>query len=129
MGHSSVLLDLDGVRLLADPLLRDRVGILRRTEPVPASAALGPAGVEAVLLSHLHDDHCDLRSIRRLGASVVIAPPGAGRWLRAGGISGVAELHPGHPWLSARSWCTPSGPSTAVAAGRGVRRRGLWVMW
>ena len=95
MGHSSVLLDLDGVRLLADPLLRDRVGILRRTEPVPASAALGPAGVEAVLLSHLHDDHCDLRSIRRIGASVVIAPPGAGRWLRARGISGVAELHPG----------------------------------
>jgi L-ascorbate metabolism protein UlaG (beta-lactamase superfamily) len=95
LGHSSVLLDLDGVRLLADPLLRDRVGILRRTEPVPASAALGPAGVEAVLLSHLHDDHCDLPSIRRLGASVVIAPPGAGRWLRARGIRGVAELHPG----------------------------------
>jgi len=40
LGHSSVLLDVDGVRLLADPLLRDRVRILRRTEPVPESAAL-----------------------------------------------------------------------------------------
>ena len=95
MGHSSVLLDIDGIRLLADPLLRDRVGILRRTEPVPAAATLGPAGVEAVLLSHLHDDHCDLRSIRRLDAPAVIAPPGAGRWLTARGIRGVAELHPG----------------------------------
>lgn len=95
MGHSSVLLDLDGVHLLADPLLRERVGILRRTEPVPASAAPGPAGVDAVLLSHLHDDHCDLRSIRRLDAPVVIAPPGAGRWLTDRGVRGVAELHPG----------------------------------
>lgn len=95
LGHSSVLLDIDGVRLLADPLLRERVGILRRTEPVPASAALGPVGLEAVLLSHLHDDHCDLRSIRRLDAPVVIAPPGAGGWLTARGIRGVAELEPG----------------------------------
>ena len=95
LGHSSVLLDVDGVRLLADPLLRDRVRILRRTEPVPESAALGPVGVEAVLLSHLHDDHCDLRSIRGLDAPVVVAPPGAGRWLTAQGVRGVAELHPG----------------------------------
>ena len=95
LGHSSVLLDVDGVRLLADPLLRDRVRILRRTEPVPESAAPGPVGVEAVLLSHLHDDHCDLRSIRGLDAPVVVAPPGAGRWLTAQGVRGVAELHPG----------------------------------
>jgi L-ascorbate metabolism protein UlaG (beta-lactamase superfamily) len=95
LGHSSVLLDVDGVRLLADPLLRERVGILRRTEPVPVSDALGPGGVEAVLLSHLHDDHCDLPSIRRLDAPVVVAPPGAGRWLAARGVRGVAELNPG----------------------------------
>jgi L-ascorbate metabolism protein UlaG (beta-lactamase superfamily) len=95
LGHSSVLIDVDGIRLLADPLLRDRVGFLRRTEPVPESAALGPLGVGAVLLSHLHDDHCDLRSLRRLDAPVVVAPPGAGRWLTARGVRGVVELHPG----------------------------------
>ena len=93
LGHSSVLLDVDGVRLFADPLLRERVSILRRTEPVPESAALD--GVEAVLLSHLHDDHCDLPSIRRLDAPVVVAPPGAGRWLTARGVRRVTELQPG----------------------------------
>ena len=95
LGHSSVLLEVDGVRLLADPLLRDRVGVLRRTEPVPESDALGPTGVEAVLLSHLHDDHCDLRSLRRLDAAVVVAAPGAGRWLTARGVRRVVELRPG----------------------------------
>jgi L-ascorbate metabolism protein UlaG (beta-lactamase superfamily) len=92
LGHSSVLLDLDGVRLLADPLLRDPVGILRRVGPVPEPA---PAGVAAVLLSHLHDDHCDLRSIRGLDAAVVVAPPGAGPWLTARGVRGVVELPAG----------------------------------
>ena len=95
LGHSSVLLDTDGVRLLADPLLRDRVGLLRRTVPVPESAAVGSVGVAAVLLSHLHDDHCDLRSLRRLDAPVVVVPPGAGRWLTARGVRGVRELRPG----------------------------------
>ena len=95
MGHSSVLLDLDGVRLLADPLLRNRVGLLRRTVPVPGSAAVGSVDVAAVLLSHLHDDHCDLRSLRRLDAPVVVVPPGAGRWLTARGVRGVSELRPG----------------------------------
>jgi L-ascorbate metabolism protein UlaG (beta-lactamase superfamily) len=92
LGHSSVLLDIDGVRLLADPLLRDRVGFLRRTVPASESAAVG---VGAVLLSHLHDDHCDLRSLRRLDAPVVVVPPGAGRWLTAQGVRGVSELPPG----------------------------------
>jgi len=95
LGHSSVLLDVDGVRLLADPLLRDRVGTLRRTEPLPPFAGFGSAGVAAVLLSHLHDDHCDLPSLRRLDAPVVVVPPGAGRWLTARGVRGVAELDPG----------------------------------
>ena len=94
-GHSSVLLDMDGVRLLADPLLRDRVGFLRRTVPASESAAVDSAGVAAALLSHLHDDHCDLRSLRRLDAPVVVVPPGAGRWLTAQGVRGVTELRPG----------------------------------
>jgi L-ascorbate metabolism protein UlaG (beta-lactamase superfamily) len=95
LGHSCVLLDVDGVRLLADPLLRDRVGFLRRTEPLAGSATLGRADVDAVLLSHLHDDHCDLPSLRRLGAPVVVVPPGTGRWLTARGVRDVAELAPG----------------------------------
>ena len=34
IGHSTVLVELDGVRLLTDPLLRERVVMLRRSEPL-----------------------------------------------------------------------------------------------
>ena len=35
VGHATVLVELDGVRLLTDPVLRRRVGPLRRHGPPP----------------------------------------------------------------------------------------------
>jgi L-ascorbate metabolism protein UlaG (beta-lactamase superfamily) len=79
LGHSSVLLELDGTRLLTDPLLRTRVAILRRHAP----AAALPERVDAVLLSHMHRDHADLPTLKRLPAGTpVIAPRGSKRILR-----------------------------------------------
>ena len=56
IGHSTVLISVDGVRLLTDPLLRMLVAHLRRRVPVHPDA-LNP--VDAVLLSHAHHDHLD----------------------------------------------------------------------
>ena len=47
-----------------------------------------------MLLSHLHADHADLGSLRRLHAPV-IAPSGAGDWLRGAGIEDVREVSAG----------------------------------
>src|SRR5690348_9785649 len=95
-GHSTVLVEVDGVRVLADPVLRNRVGPLRRAVPLPAAARPERhTGLDVVLISHLHHDHCDLASLRRLSADVVLAPPGAGGWLRRHGVTGVEELGPG----------------------------------
>ncbi|HMG99523.1 MAG TPA: MBL fold metallo-hydrolase, partial [Gaiellales bacterium] len=58
IGHGTALLDVDGVRLLTDPLLRDRVAHLRRHAPLPPLETL--RGIDAVLLTHLHRDHLDL---------------------------------------------------------------------
>jgi L-ascorbate metabolism protein UlaG (beta-lactamase superfamily) len=71
IGHSTVLLELDGVRLLTDPLLRSRVLHLRRVAP-PA----GDVGaVDAILISHGHWDHVDSKSLARFDRSTrVIAP-------------------------------------------------------
>jgi L-ascorbate metabolism protein UlaG (beta-lactamase superfamily) len=93
-GHSTVLVELEGVRVLADPLLRNRIGALRRIAPVPA-ALLAPLRLDAVLVSHLHHDHCDLPSLRALAAPAAVAPPGAGRWLSGRGVAGVRELAAG----------------------------------
>ena len=71
---------MDGARVLTDPLLRDRVAHLRRHVPSPDLSRLGPP--DAVLLSHLHLDHCDLPSLRRLCAGVrLLVPRGAGPFL------------------------------------------------
>ena len=61
VGHGTVLVDLDGVRVLTDPLLRDRVVHLRRHAPLPPPQML--KGLDAVLLTHLHRDHLDLPSL------------------------------------------------------------------
>ncbi len=92
LGHASVLIALNGVRLLTDPALRSRIGpLIRRAPPVPTD---GLEGIDAVLLSHLHADHVDLPSLRRLQAGTVFAPYRAGSWLRGKGVTGVRELRP-----------------------------------
>jgi L-ascorbate metabolism protein UlaG (beta-lactamase superfamily) len=108
-GHATALIELDGMRLLTDPLLEDRVGPLRRVA-APVDRELGER-VDAVLLSHLHADHADLRSLRRLGAATaVFAPRGAGAWLARHGVHNVEELSPGeHATLGAlRITATPA---------------------
>jgi L-ascorbate metabolism protein UlaG (beta-lactamase superfamily) len=90
LGHATVLLELDGVRLLTDPVLGRRVGPLIRVSGDPVDAAeLGR--IDGVLLSHLHADHADLGSLRRVGAPV-IGPSGTRDWVR--GVD-VRELSPG----------------------------------
>jgi len=88
LGHSTVQIELDGEALLTDPLLRDRVAHLRRYARPPAEPL-----ASAVLLSHAHQDHLDLPSLRLLGSQVpMFVPPGAGAWLRKRGFEAVSEL-------------------------------------
>lgn len=91
VGHATVLLEMGGVRLLTDPVLRDRAAHLRRLAPAPDPEWLRPP--DAVLLSHLHLDHCDLPSLRLLGNDVrLIVPRGAGAMLSRRGFVEVEEL-------------------------------------
>ena len=73
LGHSTVLLKIDGVTILTDPVLGSRVGIrigpmtlgLKRVvEPALRLAEL--PRIDVILLSHAHMDHFDIRSLRRL---------------------------------------------------------------
>ena len=82
LGHATVLLELDGARLITDPLLRSRVAHLRREAVAPGD--LGR--IDAILVSHAHHDHLDKASLSRLDpAAAVVAPPGAARALRRSG--------------------------------------------
>ena len=94
VGHATVLIELDGVRVLTDPVLRSRIGMLRREALVPPGRAAGPP--DLVLISHIHRDHADLPSLRRLGRSTrLVCPTGTGRFFARQGFTAVEELSPG----------------------------------
>jgi L-ascorbate metabolism protein UlaG (beta-lactamase superfamily) len=94
LGHATVMVEVDGVRLLTDPVLRDRVGPLVRIAPSIAPETLGQ--VDAVLLSHLHADHVDLPSLRRIARDTpVFAPEPAAAWLGRQGLRDVQDVRPG----------------------------------
>ncbi len=93
VGHATVVVDLDGVRLLTDPLLRNRVAHLRRSTPVSARTR---RGVDAVLISHAHYDHLDLPSLEKLGKKIpVVVPRGLGAMLRKRRFESVLEVEVG----------------------------------
>jgi L-ascorbate metabolism protein UlaG (beta-lactamase superfamily) len=94
LGHSTVLLEVDGVRVLTDPILRRRVGPLVRSAPPLDTTAWET--VDVVLLSHSHWDHLDVGSLRMLGTDMpMIVPQGMGRRLRAQGFREVIDVTPG----------------------------------
>ena len=73
VGHGTVLIEMGGVRLLVDPVLRRWLGPLLRRGPLPDRSAL--QGIDAVLISHLHMDHLDVASLRLLGGDPTILVP------------------------------------------------------
>lgn len=91
-GHSTVLLEIGGVRLLTDPLLRRRMAHLTRRAAPIAPASVGR--IDAVLISHVHFDHLDRPTLRALGSTIpIIAPRGAASLLR--GLGPVHEIDVG----------------------------------
>jgi L-ascorbate metabolism protein UlaG (beta-lactamase superfamily) len=92
LGHSTVLITVDGVRVLTDPVLRN-VGPLRRHGP---SAHPATVAADVVLISHAHRDHLDVPSLRGLaGSPRILVPSGLARVLRQAGLHQVTEVDAG----------------------------------
>jgi L-ascorbate metabolism protein UlaG (beta-lactamase superfamily) len=93
LGHSTVVVDVDGTRVVTDPVLRSRIWHLRRDDAVGVEA-LGR--LDAILVSHTHFDHLDLPSLERLDPRLpVLIPRGAGGLVRRRGFANVVEVEPG----------------------------------
>lgn len=93
VGHATTVVDVAGVRVLTDPLLRRRVAHLRRRTVAPDES---DARADLVLVSHAHMDHLHVPSLRRLAGDVpVVAPRGTRKLLGRAGLRDVAEVVPG----------------------------------
>jgi len=94
VGHGTVLIEMGGVRLLTDPLLRRYMGPLLRRGPLPDPALT--SRLDGILVSHLHIDHLDVRSMRLLDRSFPVVIPEHGvKLMRRLGFTDVRSLQPG----------------------------------
>ena len=94
LGHSTLLLEVDDLRILTDPLLRDGLGPVRRQTRAVLPELF--ADLDAVFISHGHHDHLDLPSLRAIpGRPTVIVPRGFGRLVARAVPGPVEEVGPG----------------------------------
>jgi L-ascorbate metabolism protein UlaG (beta-lactamase superfamily) len=136
LGHSTVLVEIDGLRVLTDPVWGERASPVsfagpKRFQPVPVPVAGLPA-LDAVVISHDHYDHLDRPTVVELAKREVpfYTSLGVGAHLEAWGVPGerIVELD---WWESVR---LPRAELTITAApsqhfsGRGPRLRNttLW---
>ncbi len=136
VGHSTFLVQLDGVNILTDPHWGERAspvdfaGPRRLAAPGIRFEDLPP--IDAVIISHDHYDHLDEETVRRLASDhrpTFFVPLGIGQWLAERGIDQVVELD---WWRTARfrglvMACTPAQHSS----GRGLHDQNLrlWASW
>ncbi len=136
LGHSTVLIEIDGLRVLTDPVWGPRASPSRfvgpkRFQPVPVALRAMPP-LDLVIVSHDHYDHLDHPSIRELARRDVpfVTSLGVGAHLEAWGVrpERIVELD---WWESHR---VPNTGLTVTAApsqhfsGRGLKDRNatLW---
>ena len=94
LGHATLLIEMDGVRLLTDPVLQNRVLHLNRLR-----GEIDPQNIEnidAVLISHAHWDHLDIGSLKLLDPDTLfIVPHGVDTILWKNKFHNIQVLSPG----------------------------------
>jgi len=134
VGHSTFLIQTEGVNILTDPIFNDRSspfsfgGVKRLAPPGLSFTDLPP--IHAVLISHNHYDHLDEHTIDRLGDKPkYFLPPGLARWFKKRKIDNLIELD----WWQSFSWAGLKFHSVPAQhfSGRTPfdRNRTLWSGW
>jgi len=136
LGHSTVLIEIDGLRVLTDPVWGPRASPSRlagpkRFQPVPVPLRALPA-VDVVLVSHDHYDHLDYPTIRELARRDVpfVTSLGVGSHLEAWGVSPqrITELDWWESHRLAHADLTVTAAPSQHFSGRGLKDRNatLW---
>lgn len=101
LGHSTVLLKIDGIMVLTDPVFSNRIGLNVGPVTIGLKRLVSPAlrcsetpRPDVVLLSHAHMDHFDLPSLRALESkrTTVVTAPKTSDLLRVANYAAVHEL-------------------------------------
>jgi N-acyl-phosphatidylethanolamine-hydrolysing phospholipase D len=136
IGHATVLLQVDHVNVLTDPIWDEHAGPLSWAGPrrlVPPGLAFDDLPrIDVVVISHDHYDHLSLATVKRLAAAhdpLFLVPLGLARWFSDNGLQHVVELD----WWQSREHagvrfvCLPAQHFSQRTPWDGNRR--LWSSW
>ena len=137
LGHAGALLEVDGRRVLVDPVWSEYaspvpfVGPRRLHPPVAPLSAVGDP--DLVLLSHDHYDHLDRPTVSRLArdsSAMFVGPIGVGAHLRAWGVPGHRVVERDWDGVVQLDGLTLTCLETRHFSGRGLRRNTTqWAAW
>ncbi|HEY3821546.1 MAG TPA: MBL fold metallo-hydrolase [Polyangiaceae bacterium] len=135
LGHSTVLLEIDGLRVLTDPVWGERASPVtfagpRRFQPVPVAVSALPP-LDAVVISHDHFDHLDYPTVLELARLDVpfVTSLGVGAHLEAWGVP-AARITELDWWERAelQGGLTVTAAPSQHFSGRGLGGRNL-TLW
>jgi len=136
LGHSTVLVEIDGLRVLTDPVWGPRASPSRlvgprRFQPVPVALRSLPP-IDVVIVSHDHYDHLDYPTVRELAKLDVpfVTTLGVGAHLEAWGVAPerIFELDWWESYQTARAGVSVTAAPSQHFSGRGLKDRNatLW---
>ena len=143
LGHATVLVQIGGVNVLADPVFSDRASPFewigpKRVVPLGFSVEELPR-IDVVVISHNHYDHLDRASVLALnaqpgGSPLFLVPLGLKAWMADIGVTNVRELDwfdttassgfvahfvPAHHWSKRTLWDRNADALGRLGAGSG----------
>lgn len=139
LGHSSLLLEVDGLRILVDPVWGERASPFsylgaKRFYPVPLALQDLPP-IDAILISHDHYDHLDIATVKRLKDKNIewYMPLGVGSHLRHWGVA-KEKIHELDWWQDAtikgvKFTAIPSRHSSGRSIFLTDTKKTLWSGW
>ncbi len=135
-GHATVLVEIDGVRIMTDPILSERASPFQFLGPARFHAPPVPldqlTGIDAVVISHDHYDHLDMATVQQLagGGTHFYVGMGIGAHLQRWGVD-LPQIHEMAWWEHAdlkgvRIHCTPA---RHYSGRRSMNNSTLWASW
>jgi L-ascorbate metabolism protein UlaG (beta-lactamase superfamily) len=136
IGHASVYIEIDGLRLLVDPVFSDHASPFafgpKRFHPPPIALAELPK-IDAVLITHDHYDHLDMRTVQHLAqqGTLFLVPLGIGAHLERWGVAPAQirdlEWNQAHALGNVRIVSTPARHYSGRRLGG--NNSTLWTSW
>lgn len=136
-GHSSVLVEIEGVRLMTDPVLSEVVSPVpfifgpKRMHPPPI-ALQDLSHIDAVLISHDHYDHLDMKTVKHLASqgTQFFVGLGVGAHLERWGVP-LAQIHEMDWWesLPFQGLSIHCTPARHYSGRKAMDNSTLWTSW